>query len=122
MLKRRIEEVDPVGIDLPGTKGVSMRMMVGRKDGAPTFAMRHYTVAAGGNTPRHEHNYEHEVIITSGQARVEYDGAFHSCRAGDILMLQPNHMHQFVNDGDNDLTFICLVPVSFDCGKPTPGS
>jgi quercetin dioxygenase-like cupin family protein len=84
--------------------------------------MRHYTVAPGGNTPRHQHDYEHEVIITGGQARVEYDGEFHSCNAGDILMINPNRMHQFVNDGKEDLTFICLVPVSFDCGKPTPGS
>jgi oxalate decarboxylase/phosphoglucose isomerase-like protein (cupin superfamily) len=37
-------------------------------------------------------------------------------------MINPNCMHQFVNDGKEDLTFICLVPVSFDCGKPTPGS
>ncbi len=122
MLKRRIEEVDPVAIDLPGTQGVSMRLMVGRKDGAPNFSMRHYTVAPGGNTPRHQHDYEHEVIITGGQARVEYDGELHSCHAGDILMINPNRMHQFVNDGKEDLTFICLVPVSFDCGKPTPGS
>ncbi|MSQ90683.1 MAG: cupin domain-containing protein [Phycisphaerales bacterium] len=122
MLKRRVEELDPVAVEMPGTKGVSVRLMVGRADGAPTFAMRHYTVAAGGFTPRHQHDYEHEVILTGGEARVEYDGAFEKCRAGDILLIAANRMHQFVNEGSGDLTFFCLVPVSFDCGKPTPGS
>ncbi len=122
MLKRRIEEIEPFTPDMPDIKGVSMRMLIGRKDGAPNFAMRHYTVSPGGHTPRHQHNYEHEVIITGGSARVEFDGEFHACRAGDTLMIDPNKLHQFVNDGDSDLTFICLVPVSFDCGKPTPGS
>lgn len=122
MLKRRLEEVNPVAVTMAGASGVSMRLMVGRADGAPTFAMRHYTVAVGGKTPRHEHNYEHEVVLTGGTARVEYDGAFHECSAGDILMIAPNKMHQLVNSSASELTFFCLVPVSFDCGKPTPGS
>ncbi len=122
LLKRRVEETESTPIQFPDVKGVTMRLMVGRKDGAPTFAMRHYTVAPGGFTPRHQHNYEHEVIVTGGSARLEYDGAFHTLVAGDILMIEPNLMHQFVNEGSADLTFICLVPVTFDCGKPTPGS
>lgn len=122
MLKRRIEEVNPVAVSMAGASGVSMRLMVGRADAAPTFAMRHYTVAAGGMTPRHQHNYEHEVIITGGQARVEYDGVFYDCKAGDILLIAPNHLHQFVNSSASDLTFFCFVPVTFDCGQPTPGS
>ncbi len=122
MLKRRVEEVKPVEVTMAGAQRVSMRLMVGRADGAPTFAMRHYTVAPGGVTPRHQHNYEHEVIITGGHARVEYDGEFHECTTGDILLIAPNRMHQFVNSSQSDLTFICLVPVTFDCGTPTPGS
>ncbi|MSR69179.1 MAG: cupin domain-containing protein [Phycisphaerales bacterium] len=122
MLKRRVEEVNPVAVTMAGASGVSMRLMVGRADAAPTFAMRHYTVAPGGMTPRHQHNYEHEVIITGGQARVEYDGTFHECKAGDILLISPNHIHQLVNSSASDLTFFCFVPVTFDCGQPTPGS
>ncbi|MFM7480893.1 MAG: cupin domain-containing protein [Planctomycetota bacterium] len=122
MLKRRVEEVHPTPVDMPGVQGVAMRLLVGRKDGAPTFAMRHYTVSPGGHTPRHQHNYEHEVMIMGGTARVEYDGAFHDCAAGDVLLIEPNKMHQFVNAGPQELTFLCFVPVTFDCGKPTPGS
>ena len=116
------EDLPGAPMQMDGVKGVSMRMMVGRDDGAPNFSMRHFTVEPGGHTPRHQHNYEHEVVVVEGRARVEYDGDFHEVRAGDILFVEPNRMHQFVNTGDAPLQFICLVPVADDCGQPTPGS
>ena len=109
-------------MQMEGVKGVTMRMMVGRADGAPNFAMRHFTVEPGGYTPHHSHNYEHEVYIVEGHGRVENDGEFRNIRAGDVLFVQPNTVHQFVNTGEQALKFLCLVPVTFDCGKPTPGS
>ena len=99
-----------------------MQVMVGRADGAPNFALRHFCVASGGHTPRHQHDYEHEVYVVEGEAKVESDGTFHRVRAGDVLFVPPNRVHQFVNDGTVPFRFLCLVPVTFDCGKPTPGS
>src|SRR5262245_61486405 len=122
MLLRRADPATTEPLTLDGTQGVRMQIMVGRGDGAPTFAMRHFAVDPGGYTRRHQHNYEHEVIILEGTARVEYDGAFHDVRTGDVLFIEPNRLHQFVNTGAATLRFVCLVPVSFDCGKPTPGA
>ena len=109
-------------MEMQGADGVTMRMMVGRDDGAPNFAMRHFTVRPGGHTPRHQHDYEHEVYIVEGRARLEQDGEFEDLRPGDVVYVRPNVTHQFVNTGDTGLQFLCLVPVTFDCGKPTPGS
>ncbi len=76
MLIRRASDVDAQPMTMEGVKDVSMRLMVGRADGAPNFAMRCFTVAPGGHTPRHQHDYEHEVFILQGHARVEHDGEF----------------------------------------------
>jgi quercetin dioxygenase-like cupin family protein len=122
MLVRRAESMEPTPVTMDGVKGVTMRVMVGRGDGAPNFAMRHFSVEPGGHTPRHAHNYEHEVFVVGGSGRAECDGAFQPIRAGDVLFVEPNRTHQFVNTGEAPLEFLCLVPVSFDCGKPTPGS
>jgi quercetin dioxygenase-like cupin family protein len=126
MLIRRPESTDATAVTVPGVKGVTMRVMVGRADGAPTFAMRHFTVAPGGHSPRHAHNYEHEVYVVDGRGRVEEDGVFHDLRAGDVVYVAPNVTHQFVNTGNAPFSFLCLVPTSFDCGggraEPTPGS
>lgn len=122
MLIRRAEDIPGMPMQMEGVKGVSMRMMVGRADGAPNFAMRHFTVEPGGHTPHHSHDYEHEVFIVEGAGRVEEDGQFKDIRAGDVIFVQPNTVHQFVNTGKAAMKFLCLVPVTFDCGKPTPGS
>ncbi len=122
MLIRRADKMPGTAMQMDGVKGVTMRLMVGRADGAPNFSMRHFTVEPGGHTPHHSHDYEHEVFIVEGTAKVEHDGEFRDISAGDVVFVQPNKIHQFVNTGSSPLKFLCLVPVTFDCGKPTPGS
>ncbi len=126
MLIRRAEKMTGQPMQMDGVRDVTMRLLVGREDGAPTFAMRHFTVAPGGHTPRHQHPYEHEVLILRGQARVEEDATHHELRAGDAIFVPPDVVHQFENTGAEPLEFICLVPIQFDCGdgtcRPTPGS
>ncbi|MHC5003769.1 MAG: cupin domain-containing protein [Planctomycetota bacterium] len=126
MLIRRAERMEGQPVAMDGAKDVQMRLMVGRDDGAPNFSMRHFTVLPGGHTPRHQHNYEHEVYVVEGRGRVEREGQLHEISAGDVLYVEPNVIHQFTNPTDAPLKFLCLVPTSFDCGAdepaPTPGS
>jgi quercetin dioxygenase-like cupin family protein len=122
MLIRRADTIPGQPMEMDGVKGVTMRLLVGRADGAPNFAMRHFTVEPGGHTPRHSHNYEHEVIVLAGRAKVEENGEFHEIAPGDVLYVAPNVTHQFTNTSEAPFQFICLVPTTFDCGKATPGS
>ncbi len=122
MLVRRADEREGRPMDIPGAEGVTMRIMVGRDDGAPNFAMRHYTVESGGHTPRHQHDYEHEVIVVEGTGQVECAGQKRSIETGDVVYLPANALHQFVNESEMPFKFMCMVPVTFDCGKPTPGT
>jgi quercetin dioxygenase-like cupin family protein len=122
LVKRNLNEHPPQPLVMEGTKDVAMRIMVGRADGAPTFALRQFQVSPGGHTPRHSHNYEHEVVVIGGMGTAEYDGVAHEVKDGDVLLIHANVTHQFRADRGYELRFLCLVPVSFDCGKPTPGS
>ncbi len=128
MLIRSPQEVQARPMDMPGAEGVTMRLLVGRDDGAPNFAMRLFEVKPGGCTPRHSHNYEHEVMILEGTAAVgrdEDEANDMTARAGDVVFIPANQTHQFRNIGSGVLKFICLVPTEFDCGgrcQPTPGS
>ena len=121
MLIRNIDDVEwgPVGME--GVKDVTMSMMVGRSDGAPTFAMRQFRVERGGHSPRHSHDYEHEVFVVSGSGTVLLEGAERPIRAGDVVFVPANEEHQF-RAPDEALRFLCLVPVTRDCGEPVPGS
>ncbi len=128
MLIRSPKDVDARTMDMPGATGVTMKLMVGRDDGAPNFAMRLFEVQPGGCTPRHSHNYEHEVMILEGSAAVGRDNDpanDTTAQAGDVLFIPANQTHQFHNHGAGVLKFMCLVPTEFDCGgscSPTPGS
>lgn len=128
MLIRKPQDVDARAMGMPGAEGVTMRLMVGRDDGAPNFAMRLFEVQPGGCTPRHSHNYEHEIMILQGQALVGKDNDLANDKpvtAGDVLFIPANQVHQFRNSGDGVLKFMCFVPTEFDCGgtvSPTPGS
>ncbi|MAX25248.1 MAG: cupin [Phycisphaeraceae bacterium] len=128
MFIRHAADVPSKTMDMPGAKHVTMKLLVGRDDGAPTFAMRQFTVAPNGHTPLHKHNYEHEVYVLAGDAQFVsgVDGnTIRPITAGDVVFVPANEMHQFRNVSTQDVKFICLVPTTFDCGsacQPTPGS
>lgn len=119
---RNINSVPTSPVQMAGVNGAEMAIMVGREHGAPNFALRHFRVSPGGNTPRHSHDYEHEVFIVDGGGTVLLNGAEQPVKSGDVIYVPANQEHQFKADGSAGLRFLCLVPVTRDCGDPTPGS
>ncbi len=92
-------------------QGVTMRWLLGSDDGAPNFAMRHFEVAPGGYTPRHQHPWEHEVYILGGAGvLVDPEGVERPLGAGDSVFVPGDELHQFRNTGDAPLQFLCMVP------------
>ena len=118
---RNIDDTPLKPVEMAGVKGASMAIMVGREHGAPNFALRQFRVEPAGFTPRHSHDYEHEVFVVDGSGTVLLEGAERPVRRGDVLLVPANEEHQF-KAGDSGLRFLCLVPVSRNCGDPTPGS
>jgi quercetin dioxygenase-like cupin family protein len=101
-------------VSLAGAERVRMRMLIGPDDGARTFHMRHFEVAAGGYTPHHSHDYEHEVLILQGHGVVKSAQGDRPCREGDVVWVPANEKHQFLNVGEQPLEFICLIPAPRD--------
>lgn len=93
-----------------GIKDVNMRVAIGPDDGAPNFNMRVFTVKPGGHTPHHAHDFEHEVIVHSGSGEVLFDQTPNPITLGTIVFVPPNKVHQFKNNGNKDLVFVCVVP------------
>ena len=106
------EQIESKTVEMPGAKGCTVRWLVDQADGAPNFAMRRFEVSAGGHTPKHAHPYEHEVYVLNGEGIVVEGDVQHKLTAGDVVFVQPNEVHQFLNTGTQTLTFLCLVPNS----------
>src|SRR5262249_43797580 len=104
-------------VTMPGARGAKMRMLVGPADGASNFHMRHFEVAAGGVTPHHQHDYEHEIPILKGEGTAKSEQGERRFAAGDVIWVPANEMHQFQNTGSAPLEFICLIPAPRDCTK-----
>jgi quercetin dioxygenase-like cupin family protein len=100
----------------PGAKGARIRVLIGPEDGASLFHMRQFEVEPGGCTPHHQHDYEHEILVLkgSGMARLA-DGSQRPFKAGDVIFVPPNEMHQFCNTSDEMCEFICLIPAPQNC-------
>ena len=106
------ENVPAKPVDMEGSHACTVRWLLSQSDGTPTFAMRQFEVAPGGYTPRHSHDYEHEVFVLEGNGVVFEGDKQHKLSAGDVVFVQPNEVHQFRNTSQTPLKFLCLIPNS----------
>ncbi len=95
--------------------GVTKRVLIGPGDGAPTFAVRQFTLAPGGHTPAHRHPFEHGVVVLRGQGTVLTPGGPVGIEAGSVVFVPPGEHHQF-RAGEAGLEFLCVVPVEAEPG------
>ena len=107
---KKADDVPAAAVEAEGAEGVSIRLLVHEADGAPNFYMRQFDVAPGGHTPRHTHDWEHEVYILAGAATVWSPEGEKQAAAGDCLFVPANEEHQFHNPGPGGLKILCLVP------------
>jgi quercetin dioxygenase-like cupin family protein len=107
-----LQNVPSKSVQMDGAHGCTVRWLVSQEDGAPNFAMRQFEVAPGGYTPRHHHPYEHEVFVLEGEGVVYEGDQPHALKAGDVVLVKPDEVHQFRNTGNETLKFLCLIPNS----------
>ncbi|MDX1962073.1 MAG: cupin domain-containing protein [Pirellulales bacterium] len=106
------EQIPQKPVTMPGAQGCTVRWLVGVPEGAPNFSLRQFEVAPGGFTPRHFHDYEHEIFVLEGRGEVLDGETPHPLGPGDVLLVKPNEPHQFRNTGQAALKFLCLIPNS----------
>jgi len=103
-------EVEESDVPAPA-EGVRVRWLITEETGAPNFAMRQFTVEAGGSTPLHAHPWEHEAYILEGSGIVQGGEELEAFEAGDVVFVPPDELHQFKNTGEAELRFLCLIPL-----------
>ena len=88
----------------------TIRQIVGEPNELAHFVMRVVDLQPGQSTPLHAHWWEHGLYILAGQGRVRTPEAEYPVSAGSVVFVPGNETHQFVNDGDGALRYICVVP------------
>lgn len=106
----KVSSIDALTVDQEGAVGVTVRRLINERNGAPNFYMRLFEVQPGGNTPFHTHDWEHEVYVLSGSGKLVRENEQEDFNSGDAIWVPPNEKHQFRNDADQILKFLCLIP------------
>ena len=96
--------------DGDAVKGVTGRIAIGKEDGANNFCMRVFEVEKEGFTPKHSHDWEHEIFFHQGTGEVFLNGKWEPVSAGSVAYIPGNKEHQIKNKGSEKLVFVCLVP------------
>jgi quercetin dioxygenase-like cupin family protein len=113
MLVRSFKDISPVTFG----KGVTKRVAIGPKQGAPTFVMRIFELPPGASTPFHAHEWEHELFLISGEGVLIGENKETPLNPDDSIFVPPNEKHCFTNRGKSLMRIICVVPVR---GEDTP--
>ena len=96
-------------VNVTGASGVRVRWLIDTDDGAPNFCMRRFQLDPGGQTPHHEHDWEHEVYILEGAGVAVTEEGEKPFKAGDVFYVPPGKRHRF-RAGDQGTAFLCLIP------------
>ncbi|WP_248515013.1 cupin domain-containing protein [Salinarchaeum laminariae] len=101
--------------------GLEKGVLIDETDGAPTFALRRFTLDPGASVPRHTNEVEHVQYVLAGEYVVGIEGTEggtdedlaageHRIRPGDGLLIPAGTVHWYRNDGDATAAFLCGVP------------
>ena len=103
-------------VDMEGANGASKQVPLSVNDGAPVYSYRVFTIEGGGNTPYHQHDYEHMNYVIEGEGYlVNENGEKKSIKKGDFALVLPNEKHQYRNASDDrKFVMICGVPNEFE--------
>ena len=105
-------DIDLKPVEMEGAANTKVRQLLGANVGTANFAMRMFEIDPGGHTPRHHHDYEHEIYVLEGEGVVLEGDMQHPLKSGDVVYVHPNDVHQFRNTGAAPMKMLCLIPNS----------
>ncbi len=111
-----LDQVSSIPMQMEGAFKVEKQVPLGKDDAAPNYSFRVFTVAPGGHTPYHIHDFEHMNYMIAGEGvLVDEAGGEHPVKEGDFSMVLPNEKHQYRNtSATEELKFICAVPLAYE--------
>ena len=109
MIVKNYREVEAEAV--PGSPGATIRWVISKPEGAPTFALRIIEREPGASSPHHSHDWEHEMFVLDGQGYLWSKDGETLVREGDAILIPPNEEHEVINRSEDLMRFICLIPL-----------
>ena len=90
-------------------KDTTIQVLISAQEG-PNFALRKFSMQAGGGMPRHTNSVEHEQYVLRGHARIGINEEDYEVHAGDVVFIPAGVIHYYENIGEELFEFLCIVP------------
>jgi mannose-6-phosphate isomerase-like protein (cupin superfamily) len=94
-----------------GSHNVRMRQLIGREDGARKTSMHELIVGLDGYSAKHAHEWDHQLVVTSGHGLAVVNGKGIRLAPGVVLLVQSKEEHQFFQRGKRPLVFLTVTPI-----------
>ena len=69
-----------------------------------------FEIEPGGHSAFHEHPWEHQIFVLSGEETLLRPDGPVPFKQSDVILIGTGEPHQIVNDGDVLVEFVCLIP------------
>jgi len=100
---------DVEGQAVKGADKTTIQVLISPEQG-PNFAMRRFVIKRGGSMPKHTNTVEHEQFVLRGRACIGINMDVFTVKPGDVVFIPEGAPHWYVNNGDEDFEFLCVVP------------
>ncbi|MDH3297990.1 MAG: cupin domain-containing protein [Gemmatimonadota bacterium] len=104
---RRADGVD--GVQVGAGRGTIRRDLIDANEGAH-FALRKFTMSAGGGMPRHTNAVEHEQYVLRGRGRIGIGDDVFEVGPDDVVYIPAGVPHWYETVGEEPFEFLCAVP------------
>ncbi|BAI80877.1 conserved hypothetical protein [Deferribacter desulfuricans SSM1] len=110
MFVGHLKDKEEIAMNMKEAEKVFKKVAIGKDEGWDDYVMRVFRIEKGGKTPRHIHDWPHINYVIGGQGILYMDGKEYKVEKGSIAFVPNNIEHQFLNAGEEDFEFICIVP------------
>ena len=90
-------------------KDTTIQVLISSEEG-PNFALRKFSMKAGGGMPLHTNTVEHEQYVLGGRAKIGIDEQVYEVQQGDVVFIPAGILHFYENIGDEPFEFLCIIP------------
>lgn len=97
-------------VDRSMAEKTTIRWLIRKEDGAPTFAMRLFELEPEAHIYAHRHPWEHEIFVLEGKGRIRIGAKIYDVEQGMFVFIPPNVEHEYWNTGNSIMRFLCLIP------------
>ncbi len=112
-------------VKIGNSRGVYIQWLITKEGQGTVYAVRRFIVKPKGFIQMHYHEYYESLYIIKGKCKVCVgDGKQVELSAGDYIFINSNVKHAIVNEGEEDLEFLCvinypenmnIIPLNEDC-------